>query len=91
MEGELLEILHSFQKDKSTSLDGWPIECYLGIFELIGRDMLKVDKESRWEGFIHAPLNSNFIALIPKYENSCRFDNYRPISLCKCLYNNLKT
>lgn len=29
MEGELLEILHSFQKDKSPGPDGWPIEFYL--------------------------------------------------------------
>jgi hypothetical protein len=30
-EKELLEVLHSFQKDKSPGLDGWTIEFFLGV------------------------------------------------------------
>ena len=86
VEGEVPEILHSFQKDKSPGPDGWPIEFYLGIFELIEGDLLKVVEESKWEGFIHAPMNSTFISLIPKTNKSHRFDDYRLISLCNCLY-----
>lgn len=56
------------------------------MFELIGGDLLKVVKESRREGFIHAPLNSTFITLIPKANNSAKLDDFRPISLCNCLY-----
>ena len=43
-------------------------------------------EESRKEGFIHAPLNSTFIALIPRKDNPGRFEDFRPISLCNCLY-----
>jgi hypothetical protein len=37
-------------------------------------------------GYIHNPLNSTFIALIPKSDNPSSFDDFRPISLCNCLY-----
>jgi len=45
-EMELSVVLHSFQKDKSPGPDGWPIEFFLGFFELIGGDLLKVVEES---------------------------------------------
>ena len=63
---ELLKILHSFQKDKSLGPDGWPVEFYIGFFDLIGDDMLKVVEEYRFAGHVHGPINSTFIALIPK-------------------------
>lgn len=43
-------------------------------------------KESRKYGVIHASINSTFIALIPKVDKPSTFDDFRPISLCNCLY-----
>lgn len=43
IKGELLEVLHSFQKDKIPGLDGWPIEFYLWFYDLVGVDLLKVE------------------------------------------------
>ena len=83
---ELLATLHSFQKDKSSSPDGWAIEFYLDFYDLIGKDLLMVVEESRRECFIHAPLNSTFIALTPKKENQGKFEDFTTISLCNCLY-----
>lgn len=40
-ENELKEVLPSFQKDKSTGLDGWPIEFYMDFYEIIGKDLLR--------------------------------------------------
>lgn len=84
--GELIEVLYSFQRDKSLGPDGWPIEVYMGFYELLGGDLLWVVEESRAVGHIHAPLNSTFLASIPKLDNLVSYDDFRPISLCNCLY-----
>ena len=89
IEEELLAIVHTFHKDKSPGTDGWPIKFYLGLFEIIGDDLPKVVQESWREGFIHAPLNSSFIALIPKSNHPGRFEDFRPISLCNCIYKTI--
>jgi hypothetical protein len=85
-EDELKEFLHSFQKDKIPGLDGWTIDLFVGIFEFIGKDILKVVEESRLNGHIHAPLNANFIALIPKVDDPKSLEYFRPISLCNNIY-----
>lgn len=58
----------------------------MGFYEIIGGDLLKVVEESRKEGYIHTPLNSTFIALIPKKDSAGKFEDFRPISLCHYLY-----
>lgn len=83
---QLKEVLHSFQHDKSPGPNGWTIEFYLGFIDLIGNDLLGVVEESRRIGVIHAPINTSFIALIPKVNKVESFDDFRPISLCNCLY-----
>jgi hypothetical protein len=75
-ETELKDTMQSFQKDKSPGPDGWNIEFYLGFFELIGKDILKVIEESRQNGRIHDPLNTTFIALIPKVNDPHSFDDF---------------
>ena len=52
IEKELLEVLHSFQKDKSPCLDGWTIEFFLGCYEIIGTDLLKMVEDTRISGRI---------------------------------------
>jgi len=52
----------------------------------LGNDILKVVEESRKNGHIHEPLNSAFIALIPKYDNPATFANFPLISLCNSIY-----
>jgi hypothetical protein len=85
-EHELKETLHSFQKDKSPGPDGWPIEFYIGFYDLLGVDLLHVVEESRRNGKMHAPFNSTFLALIPKKDEPLSFEEFRPISLCNCIY-----
>ena len=41
-DNELLKVLHSFQKDKITGPDGWPVEFFLGFLDLVGDYLLKV-------------------------------------------------
>eukprot|EP00253_Pinus_taeda_P010150 PITA_10150 len=83
---ELEGVLKWFKKDKSPGPDGWTIEFYLAFFDVLGQDLLGVVEESRTTGSIYHAINSTFIALIPKFDSHESFDDYRPISLCNCLY-----
>jgi hypothetical protein len=85
-EHELLAVMNTFQKGNSPGPDGWSIEFFLGFFDLLGNDILKVVKESRKNGHIHKPLNATFNALIPKFDNPTTFDDFRLISLCNYIY-----
>lgn len=84
-EEKLLEVVHSFQKDKSPGPDGWLVEFYLDLFEFLGKDLHKVVEESIVEGFIHDTFNTTFIALIPKVEQPLSFEYFKLISLCNCI------
>jgi hypothetical protein len=85
-EKELLEVLHSFQKDKSPGPDGLTIEFFLGCYEIVGPDLLKMIEDTRTSSRIPQSLNSTFLALIPKMDNPETLDDFRPISLCNCAY-----
>ena len=49
-EDELKEVLGSFQKDKSPGTDGWSIDFFLDLFDILGRDLLQVIEDSRSSG-----------------------------------------
>jgi hypothetical protein len=74
------------KKTKVQGQDGWTVEFFSGFFDLIGKDILEVIEESRRSGHIHPPLNSTFIALIPKTDIPQSFEDFRPISLCNVIY-----
>ena len=84
--GELEATLKWFKKDKSLGSDGWPVEFYLAFYDLLGEDLLEVIEESRTTGHIHPPMNYTFIALIPKTDDPTSFNDFRPISMCNCIY-----
>jgi len=85
-EEELKAVLGSFQKDKSPGPDGWSIEFFLDLFDLFGNDLMAVIEDTRTSGRLPASFNSTFIALIPKSDNALSLNEYRPISLCNCIY-----
>lgn len=85
-EEELKEVLGSFQKDKSPGPDGWSIEFFLELYEVLGMDLIQVVEDTRISGRIPASFNSTFIALIPKTDNPATLNEFRPISLCNCIY-----
>ena len=53
---------------------------------MLGSDVLKVVEDTRTFGRISASFNSTFIALIPKVDNPASLNDFRPISLCNCIY-----
>lgn len=84
--GELEAAIKWFKRDKSPGPDGWSIKFYSAFFETLGEDLLKVIEHSRSSGKIIESFTSSFIALISKSENPTTFDDYKPISLCNCIY-----
>lgn len=84
--GELEATLKWFKRDKSPGPDGCSIEFYLAFFEVIRNDLLKVIEKCRKSGRMHGAINTTFIALIPKSDNPSSYNDFRPISLCNCLY-----
>jgi hypothetical protein len=83
---EIWEILHSIQKEKSLGLDGWLVEYFIGFYEVLEQDLLRVVEESRASGKILVAYNTTFIALIPKSNSPVGFEEYMSISLCNCIY-----
>eukprot|EP00253_Pinus_taeda_P002811 PITA_02811 len=73
-------------KDKSPGPDGWTIELFLHFFDQLGSEITEVIEESRQKGTVYRPFNSTFIALIPKKDDPESFEDFRPISLCNCIY-----
>jgi hypothetical protein len=49
-EEELKYVLHSFQKQKILSPYGWTIEFFMGLYELLGEDLIKVVEDTRVTG-----------------------------------------
>ena len=68
-EEELKATLNNFQKDKNLGPDGWTVELFLADYDTIGPDLLQLVEETRVNGILHLPLNSTFLALIPKKDN----------------------
>eukprot|EP01018_Ginkgo_biloba_P038193 Gb_37994 [translate_table: standard] len=83
---ELQAVLFSLQKEKSPGPDRWPVEFFLGFYDLVEGGLLKVIEESRVHGKVLASFNATFIALIPKVDNPTSFEEYKPISLYNCIY-----
>jgi hypothetical protein len=83
---ELKGVMRRFQRNKIPGPYGWTIEFFLGFFDLIGQDILRLVEEIRLTGQIPLSLNSTFITLIPKKDNPDSLDDFKPISLCNCIY-----
>ena len=78
---EFKGILSPFKMDKSLELEGFPVVFYLGLFDVLVQDLLKVIEESRSKGRVFVVFNSSFIVLIPNSDSSTCFEYFRPISL----------
>lgn len=76
-EKEVLEVLKGFPKDKSPGPDGWNADLFLHFFDLVAKYLLEAIEESHITGMVIRPLNSTFIALIPKVNGSTNFGDFR--------------
>jgi len=83
---EVEDILKLMQKDKIPNPDGWTLEFFQHFFEFIGDELVTIVEDSRHIRSIYHPFNATFLALIPKSDLPGSFDEFRPISLCTCVY-----
>ena len=74
------------QKYKSLGPNGWTVEFFQHLFDLMGDSITIVVEESRKKGIIYDALKSSFLSLTPKMDSPSSFDDFRPISLCNCIY-----
>ena len=81
-EGVVLETLKSFKRDKIPGSNGWPIEFFVDLFDILGDDITRDVEEISTSTFIPSPINSTFLAIIPKIDNPMYFNDFRPIYLC---------
>lgn len=79
--------LNQFSKDRSPSPDGWTTESFVGFFDLVGEDLLKVFEDSKIHDYVPRVVNATCIALIPKSAHPKGFKEFRIISLCNVVYN----
>ena len=78
-------VLCSFRKEKSTSLDSWFVKLFVGFYEDIVEDLMRVIEESRVNKRMLNSFNATFIALIPKLRNPSYFEGFKYIYLCNCI------
>lgn len=72
---------------KAPGLDGFTANLFHTFWELIKIVVWEIAEEARSIHWILPSLNTTFIVLIPKADEPKTPDKYRPILLCKVIYN----
>lgn len=85
-EEEVLGSLSSMKKGESSGHDGLFVQFYMGFYDLLKEDLFKIVRESKSSSKVLGPLNSTFIALIPKKQKGLSFSDYMPITCCNVIY-----
>ena len=65
-EEEFNKIIHSFQRGKRPGPDGFTLDFFLGFYDMLKSDILKVVRESQRTGKLLGEMNAIFLTLIPK-------------------------
>lgn len=86
MEEEIRSIVFSFEGNKVSGLDGFPMFFFQSFWDIIAKDVVEATKEFFGSGNILKELNSSFIVLMPKKLSAASFDEFRSISLCNSIY-----
>jgi hypothetical protein len=85
-EKEIMSTLSAFQKGKIFWTNGLSVEFFLGFYEILKYDLVKVVNESQRRGKVWNSLNETFMALIPKNKDLDSFIVFRLISCCNLIY-----
>eukprot|EP00253_Pinus_taeda_P018950 PITA_18950 len=84
--GEVEEAVNSMPNNKAPGPDGFTINFYKACWHIIKQEVWDVVEDSRRSGSILKSINSTFIALIPKEEETNTPEKFIPIALCNFIY-----
>ena len=76
-----LKKILAFEKHKSPGLDGYTMNLFLVLFDLIGPNFVEIVSEFHLKGKVARVLNPTFIELTLKGEKQKCFNDYIPIPL----------
>lgn len=88
---EVEEIVMNMSKNKAPGTDGYTVEFYQAGWHFLGKEVLDAVEESRMKQKIWPSINSTFLTLIPKNNNSEEVQGFRPIALCNVIYKIIAT
>ena len=83
---EIRKVVFEMKSLKAPGLDGFPTLFYKHYWETVGDQIILATQSFFRSGRILSELNETFIALIPKKNGSCNFNQFRPISLYNVCY-----
>jgi len=83
---EVDEAMSQLKEGKAPGPDGFTTMFFHSFWEMIKQEVWQIIKESRALHWLLPSLNSTFIALIPKEEDSISPEKFRSIALCNVIY-----
>eukprot|EP00253_Pinus_taeda_P002079 PITA_02079 len=83
---EVDDAMSQLKEGKAPGPDGFTTTFFHTFWELLKHEVWQIVEESRNLHWLLPSLNSTFIALIPKEEDSITPDKYRLIALCNVIY-----
>lgn len=83
---EVEGVLKMMQKYKILGPDGWTMENFQHLFELVGDELTGAVEEYQVKGYVYEHFNAAFMALVLKSDDQSSFEEFRPIYLCNCIY-----
>eukprot|EP00253_Pinus_taeda_P003053 PITA_03053 len=83
---EVDDAMSQLKEGKAPGPDGFTTTFFHTFWDLLKHEVWQIVEESRNLHWLLPSLNSTFIALIPKEEDSITHDKYKPIALCNVIY-----
>ena len=83
----MLEAINQMEHNKSPGPDGFPAEFYQKFWNVIKGDLMAMFKQLQEGNLPLFKLNFGVITLLPKKEDACRIEQYRPICLLNVSFN----
>ena len=81
-EVELKKAITKMQSNKSSGPNGFLIEIFRDLWDLLHQDLLKIMEWTILEGKVSTTLNTASLTMIPKINSPLTFDQFCLISLC---------